>query len=594
MRGKATWLAVAAVVAVALAAGLDALRGESTLEPAVETRAEPPAGSPATTPVPHAPATGPAFEGTLYYTDESCELRALDLSDSTPATAPNWDECSFVLSPDDRRVSSEGSGWDPHSDTRIGRVFQSGDGLIQVSTNRGPEGEPFAGEAPAWKPDGTLTYFADGAVREWPSGDAVLSQRALLRAIADYQAVPVGNRFSAVAVRESVWLENQTFVAILTGRARNAGGEDLLALFEGTRLRALAFDEPGGMSELTVSPGRRFVASKVSGRRGQGQLAVINVATGETQLPGILRFRAIAWSPDEAWTAIAANGEVVIFSTGTYTTQLHLDLDAHDLDWRGEGETAALAQARDARLWLESVGATGRLFVTQESEGRCRLRVLELPGLEWADDAPGLDSPCRFAVDDGVALAEERVPRPGGGRPGSCGDMADCSFAWTPDGRPTFVSGGELFAGTPGGRSELLVSGDGLAEIFDGAAELEEIAWLDEKRFWAVVRRAGAEGIALMSADALVYSPWFAAPRVEGLHVSSAGMVAASSDRGVVIFDGGGRRRLNFTNGLDVSWAPGDLIAAVSTPREILFVAPINGDVVSFPLEVEDLEWVAP
>jgi hypothetical protein len=40
-----------------------------------------------------------------------------------------------------------------------------------VSDDEGPVGEAFAGTAPAWMPDGTLTYFADGAVREWPSGD---------------------------------------------------------------------------------------------------------------------------------------------------------------------------------------------------------------------------------------------------------------------------------------------------------------------------------------------------------------------------------------------------------------------------------------
>jgi hypothetical protein len=69
-------------------------------------------------------------------------------------------------------------------------------------------------------------------------------------------------------------------------------------------------------------------------------------------------------------------------------------------------------------------------------------------------------------------------------------------------------------------------------------------------------------------------------------------MVAASSDRGVAIFDGGGRRRLIYTNGRDVDWAPGELIAAVSTRDGLLFVAPVTGETVSLPLEVADLEWV--
>jgi hypothetical protein len=71
-------------------------------------------------------------------------------------------------------------------------------------------------------------------------------------------------------------------------------------------------------------------------------------------------------------------------------------------------------------------------------------------------------------------------------------------------------------------------------------------------------------------------------------------MAAVSSDRGVVFFDSGGRRALTFTNGRDVTWAPGEVVAAVSTPREVIFVAPLSGEVVTLPLEVRDLEWVAP
>jgi len=161
MRRGVTVLVVLVVAAIAFAAGIDALRGERS-----------PTGNQADTPsVPTTEPDAPTnyvpledrFEGTLYYTDESCELQAIELPAQTPVEAPGWDECRFVLSPSEQKVAGAGSGWDTYSDPQIGRLYQSENGLIQVATNLGPDGEPFRGTAPAWRPDGTLTYFADDA-----------------------------------------------------------------------------------------------------------------------------------------------------------------------------------------------------------------------------------------------------------------------------------------------------------------------------------------------------------------------------------------------------------------------------------------------
>ena len=48
----------------------------------------------------------------------------------------------------------------------------------------------------------------------------------------------------------------------------------------------------------------------------------------------------------------------------------------------------------------------------------------------------------------------------------------------------------------------------------------------------------------------------FTARMIEGLTVSSSGMVAAQTDDGVVFFDTGGRRALTFHDGRAVAWAP--------------------------------------
>ena len=259
--------------------------------------------------------------------------------------------------------------------------------------------------------------------------------------------------------------------------------------------------------------------------------------------------------------------------------QLELALDARDLDWRGDLAPEAVARAaltREASALLTAAGADGRLLVTQPEGEGCRLRGVEIPSLAWAQTQPDLESPCRFTVTTGA-----------------CRDL-HCAFAPAADGSPTFVSGGELFAGRPDGRAELLVSAADLERILGRPAALEEVAWVNDERFWAVVRTGETATVALMTADGLVGSPWFGAPSVSRLRLSSSGMAAVSSDRGVVFFDSDGGRALTFTNGRDVTWAPGGDIAAVSTPREVIFVEPGSGTRATIPLVVRDLAWVSP
>jgi hypothetical protein len=599
MRRGVTVLVVVVVAAIALAAGFDALRGEPA--PEAQTESEPPETSTQEGPEVAPPPDDPVA-GVLYYTDEACRLQAAELPDLRPAEAPNWDECRFVLSPDGRRVSGVGSDWDPHSDPRRGRLFQSAEGSIQVSTNSGPEGEPFRGQAPAWRPgDGTLTYFADGAVREWPSRDVVLSQRALLRAIMRN----LGERFRAVAVREAAWLDGDSLATILSTRTHNGADEDLLAVYEGARLGALAFDEPGGLTDLRVSPRGRYLAAKTSGRRGQDEYIILDATGASVDTLGIRGYRAIAWSPDDQWAAVAADGGVFVFRPGvSVAPEIDLALDAQDIAWRGEAGPPALADAGEVRDWLGRVGGTGRLFVTTPG---CRLRALRLPDLVWEEE-PDVASPCRFTLaPTDFPVSEAISVSPTGELRASCegGNLrvfdnggfrtqhaGACGPAWMGDGTLTFVRDGGLWQGVDD--PQRLMSRQEVSELFGRPSALKEVAWLDDQRFWAVARSGQSAIVALMTTDRLVFSPSFTTGEIEDLRVSATGMVAARTDQGVVFFDSGGRRALTFPNGRAVAWAPGELFAAVATPSEILFVAPVSREVVPISLEVSDLEWVVP
>jgi WD40-like Beta Propeller Repeat len=601
MRRGVTVLVVVVVAAIALAAGFDALRGESASEPAAQSETEPPVS---TTNETEESAPEAELTGTLYYTDESCELQAIELPGQRPVEAPGWDECRFVLSPHRRRVAGAGSGWDPRSDPLIGRLFQSEDGRIQVSTNRGPEGAVFAGRAPAWRPDGTLTYFADGAVREWPSGDVVLSQRDLVRALRTLPIPELATRYDRFRVREAAWLDDRRLAAILSADGPESR-EDMLAIYDGTELDQFTFDGPGGLSELRASPGGRYVAARSTGGRDAPGGFVMIESGRELNTPRLVGYRALAWSPDEQWVAIAAEGGVFVYRPGAPgPPELELDLDAQDLAWRGEAGPPTLAAAGEAREWLDGL-ATGRLFVTLSEGSKCTLRAILLPDLQWEERPPGLPTPCHFELDESdEVIAGNAVPQPGGGQVAVCqrnavdvfneegllvGYPGGCAPAWTPDGRLTFVRNGALVEPV---RS--LLSRRELEDLLGRPSALEEVAWVDDERFWAVVRSGAGSILALMTVDRLVFTPSFTSRTIEGLRVSASGMVAARSDQGVVIFDSGGRRALTFPNGRAVAWQPGELIAAVATPTEILFVAPVSREVVSLPLAVSDLEWVIP
>lgn len=601
MARRSTWLVVGALAVIALAAAVDALRGGGSA---------PPSAAPSTTsdssqaeePAPDEPAVAPAgFGGVLYYTSDSCELQAVRIPTLETEEAPSWNECRFVLSPDGTRVSGVGSGWDPHADPRRGRLFQTERGMIQVATNGGPEGEAFRGAAPAWRPSGAFTYFARGAVREWPSGAVLISQRDLLRGLAEAPNLPDGASFRSVRLVEAAWLDDNRLATILTARVRSGGEQIAVAVYDGAETDAVVFvlEE---LSDLRVSPRGDSIAVRTS----TGFLLVDDTGA-PVSVPPLGGYRAIAWSPDGLWAAIANASGVYVFRLGEARPRARrLAVVANDLAWRGTAPPPEIAEADEARDWLGDLPVSGRLFVTEPG---CRLRALRMPDLVWEEEPDGVEAPCRFTLDAvDTPLAEAISVAPDGGLRARCrdghlavfgvqGPVADvpdaCAPAWMPDGTLTFLRDGELWRGVREPRR--LISRQALRRMFGTSAALEEVAWLDDERVWAVVRTGPDQVvIAAMTPERLVYSPTFTATRIENLVVSAGGMVAARTDRGVVFFDQGGRRALSFLGAQAVAWAPGTTIAAVASAQEILFVAPISREVVALSVAVEDLEWVVP
>ena len=243
MRRGFTVLVVVIVAAIALAAGIDALRGGSDTEKTAETEPEP---SPTTASAVESPFPEEQFRGVLYYTDENCELQATQLSPLAPADAPAWDGCRFVLSPDATSVSGAGSAWDPTGDHL---VHLEGGQIVVMSSDHEPEDDPFPGTAAAWRPDGTLTYYANGAVRAWPSGKVVLSSREIQRA-------PASQLFEAVevTVEELAWMSDDRLALIVAlERTRQPDG-DVVPIFDRGRLVGVGAGASRELSDYALPP----------------------------------------------------------------------------------------------------------------------------------------------------------------------------------------------------------------------------------------------------------------------------------------------------------------------------------------------------
>jgi hypothetical protein len=326
---RSTWIVVAAVAAVGIAAVVDALPGPGG--------SEPPAASVTSPPRLEAPSVSGRLDaaGTLYYTDDLCRLRSLRLPSLEPVEAPEWDECGFSLSPDGRGVLGDGVLWEPHGSKRAAGIG----GLVYVVSDPAGWEYRFTGESPAYKPDGRLTFVRDGEVLELtgycrPRRKAPWCERVLLTS-RDLFGSP-GDPIDGVAVKKIAWLTPTRLVAVLA-----LGDEEVIRMYEGRETLRTVSGVVERFSEITVSPGRQYAAVRVERPSGFVLLdrdartfALTEVRRDSEGRPPFTGGRAIAWSPDDAWTAIARRESVVLFRMGRESPDfVRLELSAHDLAW---------------------------------------------------------------------------------------------------------------------------------------------------------------------------------------------------------------------------------------------------------------------
>lgn len=608
MRAGLTLLVVAAVAALGAAAAVDALRGDSEgVAPPRErsTEREIEAGQPLE--------GGP--RGVLHYTDDDCVLQAVELPTLQPVETPAWEDCRFSLSPDGNAVRSAAAIWDPSG---TGWATEAGRRIVVASA---PSTRvSFEGEAPSFKPDGTLTFVHAGAVRALrgdcgrSSGSAIsladeemaacsrvlLGPEDLRRALGRDPNVPDNPRVVRnFRVEETAWLSDTRLAAILAVDIRFGPHAEMVAVYEGRRALDAALVFGDHLSDLRVSPHGSFVAA-----RGAEGFVYLDRDLRTVPAPPARNIRAVAWSPDERWAAFATDASVHVFHTATGEPRLRRwGVVARDLAWREPDEPLELPIAEGGRVreLLAEAGAGGMLYLADD---RCRLRALHLPELDWAATD---GSACRFSLTpNGEFLPDGVVVQPRNLLRAVCREgrieVSDrngiglgeyrgaCAPAWKPNGALTFVRDGELVLASRPGVERVVISRADLAADFGESARLQEVAWMDEERLWGVVRTASGAELAAFSGTSRSSALSYSSEAIEGLRVSE-GMVAARTDEGIVFVDGTGRRLLTVRGGREMSWAPDRPIAAVAGPGEIIFVAPLSREVAGLALPALDLEW---
>ncbi|HEX5468047.1 MAG TPA: hypothetical protein VFW80_03265, partial [Gaiellaceae bacterium] len=179
-----------------------------------------------------------------------------------------------------------------------------------------------SGTAPAFKPDGTLTYVRGRELVEW-SGRCRAGDR-LFTLPNDNATARCLHVLLREPARSVAWLTNGRFAATLPHG-------DLAIFADGRSVFRTAL-LPAGIARVEASPRRDFFTVWLDG----DLLGAFDSNGAPVVMPPVPAGRALACAPDEAWCVLATSGgSVYLFRPGTGDARLRrLDFRARDLAWR--------------------------------------------------------------------------------------------------------------------------------------------------------------------------------------------------------------------------------------------------------------------
>jgi WD40 repeat protein len=336
MRRWPTWLLVGALVALGSVAVADALRGD-------RTKVVPRPRTPATVALitRNEPAAS-GLSGVLYYSnaEDDCRLDGLSLPDLGNAPPPKLRSCRFSLSRDGQAAFPDDAEWSPQG----GMYAREDDNMIELGSSASHQALHFPGSAPAFKPDGTFTYVRENEVVEWttscprgsrlftlPGDNATARCRRVVLSTGDLRRARIGGEGSGPLIpKDLAWLSDTRLVTVV-GDAGISGHREHLSVIDSGRVVGATISEFGEGMRVEASPHGNFFTAWYG-----DSLVTIRDRNGDlVTFPTIPRVRALTWSPDERWTAVATEHSVFVFRTNTGEARVRrLPIVAYDLAWR--------------------------------------------------------------------------------------------------------------------------------------------------------------------------------------------------------------------------------------------------------------------
>jgi hypothetical protein len=331
MRRWTTVLIVGAVLAVAVIAAADALRGRDETKPS----ATPPTITRARPPTLLELLRREVIAGAVLYSDQNCRLHSLLLPrmvDDVVREERGAEifRCRFGVG--GGRILEEGEVMSPDRSS----IARCRGGHIDVwDAESGTGRRSIRGCPPAWRPDGRLTYPLGGAIFE--DGRPLFTSRELRAAARAHPNIAgLGEDVPIFAhATELAWLDEEHLVASLEIRVANVEPQFLAVVFDGKAIVGVAIRFGQPLSGWLVSDAGTYAASEdgtIVKRDGGSVDPPRNLPTG----------RAVAFSPDEQWLAYATGMSIYLIGTPRNSSPgriIRLPVQAQDLIWEPAGPT---------------------------------------------------------------------------------------------------------------------------------------------------------------------------------------------------------------------------------------------------------------
>jgi hypothetical protein len=295
MRRWSTWLVAGAVVALAAVAAADALRpGLEDHEGGAQEVSQP------------EPRTDEP-RGLLAAAEADCSNAALLLLPEAIELEPR------------RAVDCNGAVWS--ADHTL--TANCADGFTTVAGLDWGTVLRLRGCSPAWRPDGAVSILDDGDVilaRRRGRPQVFITREQLADELDDLED---GREYELV---ELAWHGAVAFAGIVAGP-------------EPTQ-RAVVYYTPEGVTAVFPQLGHDISRIRVSPLGNMvaflrdGEIVVLDPSGDEVEIPRIAGVRAIAWSEDERWTALATRTETVIARTASGEVTMRFAVGGDTLEWR--------------------------------------------------------------------------------------------------------------------------------------------------------------------------------------------------------------------------------------------------------------------